>query len=56
MCCLLALDIEGAFDNAWYPGILARFRKLKCPPNTYNIVKDFLSDRRADVTLGNSLS
>jgi hypothetical protein len=23
-CCLLALDIAGAFDNAWHPGILAR--------------------------------
>ena len=23
-CCLLALDIAGAFDNAWHPGIVAR--------------------------------
>jgi len=23
-CCLLAFDIEAAFDNAWHPGILAR--------------------------------
>jgi len=55
-CCLLALDIAGAFDNAWHPGILARLRKLKCPPNTYNMVKDFLSDCTTHVTLGNSLS
>lgn len=55
-CCLLALDIAGAFDNAWHPGILARLRKLKCPPNTYNMVKDFLCDCMAHVTLGNSLS
>jgi len=55
-CCVLALDIAGAFDNAWHPGILARLRKLKCPPNTYNMVKDFLCDRTAHVTLGNSLS
>jgi hypothetical protein len=53
---VLALDIEGVFHNAWYPGILARLRKLKCPPNTYNMVKDFLSDLRAHVTLGNSIS
>ena len=32
-CCLLALDIAGAFDNAWHPGILARLWKLKCPLN-----------------------
>jgi retron-type reverse transcriptase len=55
-CCLLALDIAGAFDNAWHLGILARLRKLKCPPNTYNMVKDFLSDCKAHVTVGNSLS
>jgi hypothetical protein len=30
-CCLLALDIAGAFDNAWHPGILARLWKLKVP-------------------------
>jgi len=41
MCCLLALDIAGAFDNAWHPGILARLWKLKCPPNTYSMVRDF---------------
>jgi hypothetical protein len=55
-CCLLALDIAGAFDNAWHPGILARLWKLKCPPNTYSMVRDFLSDRTAHVTLGNSFS
>jgi hypothetical protein len=38
-CCLLALDIAGAFDNAWYPGILARLWELKCPPNIYGIIK-----------------
>jgi hypothetical protein len=28
-CCLLALNISGAFDNAWHPGILARLRNAK---------------------------
>jgi len=55
-CCLLALDIEGAFDNAWHPGILARLWKLKCLSNTYSMVRDFLSDRTAHVILGNSFS
>jgi hypothetical protein len=27
-CCLLALDIAWAFDNAWHPGILARLREI----------------------------
>jgi len=55
-CCLLALDIAGAFDNAWHPGILARLWKLKCPPIIYSIVRDFLRERAAQVTLGNSVS
>jgi hypothetical protein len=55
-CCLLVLDIAGAFDNTWHPGILARLWKLKCPPNIYSMVRDFLSDRTAHVTLGNSIS
>jgi hypothetical protein len=55
-CCLLALDIAGAFDNAWHPGILARLCKLNCPPNIYGLVRDFLSKRTAHVTVGNSVS
>ena len=53
-CCLLALDIAGAFDNAWHPGILARLRKLNCPPNIYCLIRDFLGDRMAHIKLGNS--
>jgi hypothetical protein len=45
-CWLLALDITGAFANAWHPGILARLWKLKCPPNTYSMVRDFLRTAR----------
>jgi hypothetical protein len=55
-CCLLALDIGGTFDNAWHPGILARLWKLKCPPDIYSIVRDFLSELAAQITLGNSIS
>ena len=55
-CCLLALDIAGAFDNAWHPGILARLLELKCPTNIYSIVKDFLQDRNAHIRLGDAAS
>jgi hypothetical protein len=50
--CLVALDIVGAFDNAWHPGILARLWELKCPKNIYNMVQDFLKDRNACIRLG----
>jgi hypothetical protein len=55
-CCLLTLDVAGTFDNAWHPGILTSLWKLKCPSNMYSIVRDFLSNRTAHVTLGNSSS
>jgi hypothetical protein len=55
-CCLLVLDIAGAFDNAWHPGILALLWKLNCPPNIYSLVWDFLSERTAHIILGNSVS
>jgi hypothetical protein len=55
-CCLLALDKAGAFDNAWHPGILAQLWNLNCSPNIYSSVRDFLSERTAHVTLGNSVS
>jgi hypothetical protein len=55
-CCLLALDIAGAFDSAWHPGILARLWNINCPPNIYSLVRDFLNECTAHVTLGNSVS
>jgi hypothetical protein len=53
---MLLLDIEGAFDNAWHPGILARLWELKCPKTIYCIVKDFLKDRNAYIRLGDATS
>jgi hypothetical protein len=53
---LLALDIAGAFNNAWHPGILARLWELNCPRNIYSIVKDFLQDRSAHIRLGDAAS
>jgi len=55
-CCLLALDIAGAFDNAWHPTVLARLWEQKCPPNIYTIIKDFLLDRNAHIRLGDAVS
>ena len=52
--CLLALDICGAFDNAWHPSIKKRLRELNCPSNIYNIIVDFLQDRTAYFRQGNS--
>jgi hypothetical protein len=55
-CCPVALDIVGAFDNAWHPGILARLWEQKCPKNIYNMAQDFLKDRNACIRLGEAKS
>jgi hypothetical protein len=55
-CCLLALDIAGAFDNAWHPAVLARLWEQKCPLNIYTIIKDFLLDRNTHIRLGDAVS
>jgi len=30
-CCLVVLDIAGAFDNTWHPALLVKLREQKCP-------------------------
>jgi len=50
-CCLVALDIAGAFNNAWHPGILVSLWDLKCPTNIYSIVKYFLQERNAHIRI-----
>jgi hypothetical protein len=43
---LISLDVKGAFDAAWWSGILFSLRTLKCPRNIYN-----LCDTQAALTL-----
>ena len=45
--CLIALDIAGAFDNAWHPGILTRLWRLDCPTNIFKMITNFLQERTA---------
>ncbi|CAK1553159.1 unnamed protein product, partial [Leptosia nina] len=42
---LISLDIEGAFDNAWWPQIIVRLAKLKCPINLRKIIDSYLNNR-----------
>ena len=39
----ISLDVQGAFDSAWWPAILQRMREAKCPRNLYNLVQDYLN-------------
>ncbi|CAK1578891.1 unnamed protein product [Parnassius mnemosyne] len=42
---LISLDIEGAFDNAWWPAIRCRLAEIGCPVNLRQVVDSYLKDR-----------
>jgi len=42
---LVSLDVKGAFDAAWWPGILKTLKELNCPKNLYNLAKSYVSER-----------
>ena len=44
---MVSLDVQGAFDAAWWPGILCNLRALNCPRNVYNLARSYFSERMA---------
>lgn len=50
---LIFMDIKGAFDYAWWPGILHLLRRSGVPKNIYYLLKSFFQSRTAELTLGN---
>jgi ribonuclease HI len=48
---LISLDVKGAFDAAWWPGILFSIRTLKCPRNLYNLCGSYFNGRSAALIL-----
>jgi hypothetical protein len=44
---ITSLDVQGAFDVAWWPSILYNLRRLQCPKNLYNLTRSYLSERVA---------
>jgi hypothetical protein len=47
---LVSLDVQGAFDAAWWPSILKTLKEFNCPKNPYNLAKSYLSERTAICT------
>ncbi|KAK9295481.1 hypothetical protein QLX08_010208 [Tetragonisca angustula] len=45
----LLFDISGAFDNVWWPSILANLKDRDCPKNLYGLVRSYLEDRCANI-------
>jgi ribonuclease HI len=50
---LASLDVQGAFDSAWWPGIIHGLRDLNCPRNLYNLSKEYFNNRTAILTTNN---
>jgi hypothetical protein len=50
---LIALDISGAFDNAFWPIILKNLRDHKIPGNLYYLTKSYFEDRKAKLWFQN---
>ncbi|CAF4921525.1 unnamed protein product [Pieris macdunnoughi] len=53
---LISLDIEGAFDNAWWPAICVRLTEERCPPNLALLVRNYLGDREVRVVYGGAVA
>lgn len=43
---VVSLDIEGAFDNAWWPAIVDQLHKKEIDPGILRLVSDYLSERK----------
>ncbi|GBP96371.1 Retrovirus-related Pol polyprotein from type-1 retrotransposable element R1 [Eumeta japonica] len=46
---MVSLDIEGAFDNAWWPALETQLRALGCPVNLHGLVRGYFRDREVVV-------
>ncbi|CAG4985361.1 unnamed protein product [Parnassius apollo] len=41
----LSLDIQAAFDNAWWPALFHRLRTINCTRNIYGLIRSYARNR-----------
>ncbi|CAK1591641.1 unnamed protein product [Parnassius mnemosyne] len=46
---MISLDIERAFDSAWWPAIRCRLAEERCPINIRKLIDSYLQDRKVRV-------
>jgi hypothetical protein len=51
----ISLYVKGAFDAAWWPGILASLRNLRCLGNLYRLCRSYFNERTAFLTMNNCI-
>jgi hypothetical protein len=47
---ILSLDVQGAFDAAWWLGILIELRECKCPKYLYKLTMSYFTQRIATLS------
>lgn len=52
---MISLDIEGAFDNCWWPGILKQLHEKEIDKPTLKLIASYLSDRSVNLAYMNEL-
>ena len=50
---LVSLDVESAFNAAWWPAILKSLYDSRCPRNLHNLTRSYFSNRRATLQTNN---
>jgi len=50
----MSLDVQGEFDEAWWPGVFREMKESKCPKNLYNLTRSYFTQGTAAMTM-NSL-
>jgi len=48
---MVNLDVQRAFDAAWWPGVLTELRECRCPKNFYELTKSYFTQRIAALLL-----
>jgi len=49
----VSLDVEGAFNAAWWPSVLKNLQESGCPRNLFNLTKNYFSQRKATLATNN---
>ena len=49
----ISLDVEGAFNSAWWPSVLKNLQESGCPRNLYHLTKNYCSQRKATLSNNN---
>jgi hypothetical protein len=42
----VSLDLEGAFNSAWWPSVVKNFLESGCPRNLFNLTKITLANEK----------